>query len=44
MGRERERRKGGMAASTGAPCRAARDGEQGGGGGEVTGCYRGQKG
>lgn len=32
-----------MAASNGAPCRDAGDGEQGGGGGGVTGCYRGHR-
>lgn len=31
--------KGGTSASTGAPTGDAGDGEQGGGGGEVTGCY-----
>lgn len=32
-----------MAASIGAPCRDAGDGERGGGGGGVTGCYRGHR-
>lgn len=48
--RERERDgggrrggQGGMSASIGAPCGDAGDGEQGGGGGEVTGCYRGHR-
>lgn len=42
-GREREMGEGGTSASNGAPCRDAGDGERGGGGGEVTGCYRGHR-
>lgn len=41
MGLGRESAKGGTSASTGAPTGDAGDGEQGGGGGEVTGCYGG---
>lgn len=42
MGEGNEEREA-MSASTGAPCGDAGDGQQGGGGGEVIGCYRGHR-